>query len=56
MADRKVTLRGNPFTLAGAEVKVGQDAPAERPCNQRPQLYDTDTSERAQVNHVDRPA
>ena len=27
MAERKVTLRGNPFNLAGAEVKVGQDAP-----------------------------
>jgi thioredoxin-dependent peroxiredoxin len=28
MADeRKVTLRGNPFTLAGPEVKVGQAAP-----------------------------
>jgi len=28
MADeRKVTLRGNPFTLAGSEVKVGQNAP-----------------------------
>jgi len=28
MADeRKVTLRGNPFTLAGSEVKVGQAAP-----------------------------
>jgi thiol peroxidase len=25
--ERKVTLRGNPFTLAGSEVKVGQDAP-----------------------------
>jgi len=24
---RKVTLRGNPFSLAGSEVKVGQDAP-----------------------------
>jgi thiol peroxidase len=24
---RKVTLRGNPFTLVGSEVKVGQDAP-----------------------------
>jgi thiol peroxidase len=26
-AERKVTLRGNPFSLAGSEVKVGQDAP-----------------------------
>ena len=27
MAERKVTLRGNPFNLVGSEVKVGQDAP-----------------------------
>jgi thiol peroxidase len=27
MAERTVTMRGNPVTLAGSEVKVGQDAP-----------------------------
>jgi len=26
-AERKVTLRGNPFSLAGSDVTVGQDAP-----------------------------
>ena len=27
MADRTVTLRGNPLTLGGSEVKPGQAAP-----------------------------